>query len=71
MMGCSPGDTECSADEKPSHRVTISKGVWLGQTQVTVAAYRRYAGSTGKAMPSPPGFNAGWNNQEMPIVNVS
>jgi len=71
MMGCSPGDTECSDDEKPAHRVTISKGFWMGQRPVTVGAFRRYARATGKAMPTPPYFNAGWINQEMPIVNVS
>jgi formylglycine-generating enzyme required for sulfatase activity len=71
MMGCSPGDNECTDDEKPAHRVTISKGFWLGQTEVTVAASRRFVGSKGVQMPPAPDFNAGWNNQEMPIVNVS
>jgi formylglycine-generating enzyme required for sulfatase activity len=71
MMGCSSGDAECSDDEKPAHRVTISKGFWMGQTPVTVGAFRRYARATGRAMPTPPDFNAGWTNQDMPIVNVS
>src|SRR6266852_2159604 len=38
QMGCSPGDDECVADEKPAHQVTITKGFWMGQTLVTVAA---------------------------------
>jgi formylglycine-generating enzyme required for sulfatase activity len=71
MMGCSPGDSACRGDEKPSHQVTISKGLWLGQTPVTVSAYRRYAGATGKDMPTAPDFNSGWSNQEMPIVMVT
>jgi len=71
MIGCWPGDTECADDEKPAHRVTLSKGFWVGQTPVTVSAFRRYARATGKAMPTPPDFNAGWTNQEMPIVNVT
>jgi serine/threonine-protein kinase len=71
QMGCSPGDKECSEGEKPAHHVTITKGFWLGQTEVTVAAYRRFVGSTGVQMPPAPGFNVGWNNQDMPIVNVS
>jgi len=71
MMGCWPGDTECADDEKPAHRVTLSKGFWVGQTPVTVSAFRRYARATGKSMPTPPDFNAGWTNQEMPIVNVT
>ncbi len=48
-MGCSAGDTECADDEKPPHEVTISKGFWLGQTEVTVAAYQRYRSLSGAA----------------------
>jgi formylglycine-generating enzyme required for sulfatase activity len=44
QMGCSPGDAECDDDEKPAHRVTITKGFWLGQTPVTQQAYLRAAG---------------------------
>jgi formylglycine-generating enzyme required for sulfatase activity len=45
MMGCSTGDNGCSDDEKPAHRVTITKGFWLGQTPVTQAAWQRVIGS--------------------------
>src|SRR5271168_1804375 len=51
QMGCSPADTECDDDEKPQHMVTISQGFWLGQTQVTVGAYKRFAAMTGSSMP--------------------
>jgi formylglycine-generating enzyme required for sulfatase activity len=73
MMGCSPGDTDCAADEQPSHRVTISKGFWIGQTEVTVGAYKRFAAATGRKKPSAPGFgfNKSWANDTMPIVYVS
>ncbi len=40
QMGCSSGDTKCADNEKPAHIVTITKGFWLGQTLVTVGAYR-------------------------------
>jgi len=40
QMGCSPGDSVCDVDEKPAHRVTITKGYWMGQTLVTQAAYQ-------------------------------
>jgi formylglycine-generating enzyme required for sulfatase activity len=70
MMGCSLGDKECKSDEKPAHQVTLTKGFWIGQTEVTVAAYKRFAGSTGAEMPRAPNFNVGWNNQDMPIVSV-
>jgi serine/threonine-protein kinase len=41
QMGCSSGDTQCYDNEKPTHEVTIGKGFWLGQTDVTQAAWRR------------------------------
>jgi formylglycine-generating enzyme required for sulfatase activity len=69
-MGCSPGDDECSAWEKPAHQVTISKGFWIGQTPVTVRAYKRYAGATGRSMPTDPEFNPGWANENTPISHV-
>lgn len=42
-MGCSPGDSECSDDEKPAHPVDIEKGFWLEQTEVTIGAYKKFA----------------------------
>jgi formylglycine-generating enzyme required for sulfatase activity len=47
-MGCSEQDSECKDDEKPTHQVVIEKGFWLGQTEVTVAAYRRFAAPSGR-----------------------
>jgi sulfatase modifying factor 1 len=44
-MGCSPGDDECIEDEEPAHDVTITKGFWIGQTEVTQEAYQRVTGS--------------------------
>jgi formylglycine-generating enzyme required for sulfatase activity len=71
MMGCSPGDSECGVEEKPAHQVTITRGFWIGQTPVTVGAYKRFAGATGRQMPATPNFNNGWANENMPIVNVT
>ncbi len=71
MMGCSPGDNECSNDEKPAHQVTITRGFWMGQTPVTAGAFKRFAGTTGHQMPDAPNFNNGWGQENMPIVNVS
>jgi formylglycine-generating enzyme required for sulfatase activity len=45
QMGCSPGDSECSDEEKPAHKVTIANGLWIGQTLVTQAAYKRVRGN--------------------------
>jgi formylglycine-generating enzyme required for sulfatase activity len=41
-MGCSAGDDECHNFENPPHEVTITKGFWMGQTDVTVGAWKRY-----------------------------
>ena len=71
MMGCSSGDGDCFEQEKPPRQVKISKGFWMGQTEVTVAAYKRFAGETRRGMPSTPIFNIDWANVQMPIVNVS
>jgi len=71
MMGCSPGDSDCGDDEKPPHQVTITKGFWMGQTEVTVGAYKRFVGATGRQMPDAPYFNSGWVNENMPIIWVS
>jgi len=48
MMGCSPGDTHCYDDEKPSHTVSILKGFWIRQTPETVGAWKTYRLATGK-----------------------
>jgi formylglycine-generating enzyme required for sulfatase activity len=71
LMGCSPGDGECAGDEKPPHTVTLTKGFWLGQTEVTVGAYKRFTAATGRPMPPAPAFNSAWANDLMPIVTVT
>ncbi len=71
QMGCSPGDNECAGDEKPPHQVTITKGFWLGQTEVTVGAYKRFAAATGRQLPPAPTFNRGWANDSLAIVTVT
>jgi formylglycine-generating enzyme required for sulfatase activity len=43
-MGCSPGDSACRDNEKPSHQVTITRGFQMGQTDVTQDAYQRVMG---------------------------
>jgi formylglycine-generating enzyme len=71
-MGATPGDTEAEADEKPRHRVRITKGFWLSVTPVTVAAYKRFVGERSQfKMPPPPDFNPDWSKPDHPIVRVS
>ena len=38
-----PRDRDCEQDEKPAHRVALSKGFWMGQTLVTVRSFKRFA----------------------------
>jgi formylglycine-generating enzyme len=45
VMGCSAGDRDCFAWEKPAHAAEIQKGFWIGQTEVTQQAYRRVMGA--------------------------
>ena len=47
IVGCSPGDNECKAEEKPPHEVQLTKGYRIGQTVVTVGAWKRYRSATG------------------------
>jgi formylglycine-generating enzyme required for sulfatase activity len=44
-MGCTPGDNECGENEKPAREVTITRGFWMGQTEVTQAAYQKVIGT--------------------------
>lgn len=76
-MGCSPADNECDVNEKPAHEVTVTKGFWLGQTTVTVGAWKRYRTATGKP-PLPTTDSLGRKNlneasgdDNMPVVAVN
>ena len=40
-MGCSEGDRECDDDEKPPRKVQLTRGFWIGQTEVTQSAYKK------------------------------
>lgn len=75
-MGCSTGDSECDPNEKPAHKVSIAKGFWMGQTEVTVGAYRQFVESTGRETPPEPkwqdlSMNPGWKDNKQPIVHVT
>src|ERR1700689_370971 len=45
MMGCSTGDNDCDADEKPVHRVQITKAFAIGKYEVTQAQWQAVMGS--------------------------
>ena len=61
MMGCSPGDTECYAEEKPTHHVVITRPFEIGKYQVTQAQYQAVMGVNPSYFPGP----------EMPVEGVN
>jgi formylglycine-generating enzyme required for sulfatase activity len=71
MMGCSPGDPDCAAPEKPARQVTLGKAYWIGQTEVTVGAYKHFVEATKTKMPAvAPKLDRGWKKDGFPIVDV-
>ena len=60
-MGCVPNDRKCENREKPQHEVTISKPFWIGRTEVTVDAYRRFVDADkSRTMPDGPLRDKKW-----------
>ncbi len=75
LMGCVPGDEWCEDNELPRHQVTITRGFWMGRTEVTVRAYMQFCEETGRSMPPEPVYrnnnlNPGWEYLDHPMVNV-
>jgi formylglycine-generating enzyme required for sulfatase activity len=50
LMGCSDGDNACNADEKPQHRVRITKAFEIGKFEVTQAQWQSVMGSNPSVM---------------------
>jgi formylglycine-generating enzyme required for sulfatase activity len=71
VMGCSPGEAQCGPEERPSHAVTLTKGFWMGQLEVPVGAYKRFASDTKRNMPPEPSFNRGWMSDRLPMDKVT
>lgn len=53
LTGCDPRDKECIGWERPRHRIVILKGFWIGQTEVTQAAYQRIMNSNSSRYKGP------------------
>src|SRR5262249_39934432 len=71
-MGCSAGDTDCASPESPVHLVKIRKPFWIGQTEVSVSAYRKFskAGRT-KMTPTAPKLYQNWSNPDLPMIEAT
>ena len=62
--------------EKPLHDVILTKGFYLGQTETTVDAYKRYVAARNLRMPDEPfwgsqSLNPGWRAGQVPMNQVS
>ena len=53
LMGCSPGDGECYPEEKPAHRVILTRAFELGKFQVTQSLYQEVMGNNPSYFPGP------------------
>ncbi|MEI6878959.1 MAG: SUMF1/EgtB/PvdO family nonheme iron enzyme, partial [Planctomycetota bacterium] len=65
MMGCSPGDADCLADESPAHQVTLTNAFYLGKTEVTQAQWQVKMGS------NPSYFSGFSDSPSRPVEQVS
>src|SRR5881392_4458356 len=61
MMGCSASDDACNNDEKPAHRVRITKSFEIGKYEVTQAQWKSVMGS------NPSRFKG----EDLPVESVS
>ena len=78
QMGCADqSDKDCEVEERPAHEVRISKGFWIGQTEVTVRAYKRFVAATKGSMPEEAPLYLGedvnpqWQYWAWPMIMVS
>jgi formylglycine-generating enzyme required for sulfatase activity len=69
-MGCSAGDAECRGDQPP-HAARIGHGFWMGQTEITVGAYKKFIAVSLSRMPPESQWNPGWQDETRPIVNLT
>lgn len=69
-MGCLSDDYSCDDDEFPRHEVRLTRGYWMGVTEVSVESYVKFAQATQRTLPEPPLFNKNWQRIDHPIVRV-
>lgn len=70
-MGCARGDAGCDARDELPHDVTLSEGFWIGQTETTLGAYKRFAAAAGRSLPPPPAYDPELSQDRLPVVRVT
>ncbi len=73
-MGSPDSDNEASPDEKPRHRVTLTRDFYLGKFPVTQGQYRRITGKTPSFFSARGGGKEqvqGMNTRHFPVETVS
>jgi formylglycine-generating enzyme required for sulfatase activity len=71
LMGCVPGgEKPCESAEKPRHKVTLTKGFWLGRNEVQVDSYQHYVADQKLKMPKGTLKDPKWTVTDLPMVNV-
>lgn len=73
VMGCSDDKKQdCKDDEKPAHKVTITRPLLFSRSETIVRAWRRFADATRNGtMPKETGYNPQWRNTFHPISNIT
>ena len=70
-MGCTPGDDACQDDEKPAHRVTLTKGFRMAATETTNGQYRACVDAGACTPPSDRTAYDKPSKRDYPVMNVS
>lgn len=68
VLGCSSGDADCFADERPARPAALERAIEVLETEVTVGQYRRHAVQGSVLPPPPPPFA---QTDDHPVVNVT
>jgi formylglycine-generating enzyme required for sulfatase activity len=61
MMGCAPSDSDCDSNEKPLHKITITKAFEIGKYEVTQGQWQAVMGSNPSKFKGP----------NLPVENIS
>jgi formylglycine-generating enzyme required for sulfatase activity len=64
LMGSPDSHPEAKDDEKPQHRVRVTRPFYLGATEVTVGQFRRFVAATGYRTEAERDGKGGWGWNE-------